>query len=118
MESPYLIQRRQRLLGIIPQEEKKAGKPIAKKSAKMKVDHKEYKKIVKEMFAEDNRCELRTPACTGTAQGLHHTKRRGVNLLNKKYLLRACNACNGFVEADPQYALDNGLSVSVHKIEL
>jgi hypothetical protein len=44
-------------------------------------------------------------------------KRRGVNLLNRKYLKRSCNACNGYVEKHPLYAIENGLSVSVHKKE-
>lgn len=66
------------------------------------------------MLEESNLCELATPDCTGMAEGLHHMKGRGVHLLNRKYLKRACNACNGYVERHPQYALDHGLSVSRH----
>lgn len=77
MESTYLIQRRERMLGIKPPEEKKQGRPIPKKSAKMKVDLKEYNKIKKEMLEESNLCELKVPdVCTGTATGLQHVKRR------------------------------------------
>lgn len=118
MESQYLLQRRERMLGIKPPEEKKAVKPIPKKSAKMKNDLKEYNKIKKEMLAEDDRCELRSPVCTGTAQGLQHTKRRGINLLNKKYLLRACNACNGWCEDNPVEAVELGMAKSVHKLDV
>lgn len=118
MESDYLKLRRARLLGIAPKEEKKKAKPIAKRSVKLSAKDREYKKIVKEMLEEDNRCELKTPNCIHIATGLHHKKRRGINLLNRKYLLRSCDPCNGFVEQHPQYALDNGLSVSVHKVAL
>lgn len=67
------------------------------------------------MLAESPWCELRTPECTKAADGLHHMKGRGIHLLNRKFLKRACNACNGYVERHPQYAMDHGLSVSRHK---
>lgn len=68
------------------------------------------------MLAENPKCEILTAQCTGTAQGLHHKKGRGVHLLNKKFLIRACNACHRVLEDDPQFAIDNGFSVSRHKI--
>lgn len=92
--------------------DKKKPEPPKDKSDKIKIDLKEYKKIVQEMLAIDIKCELHTPECTGTAQGLHHMKKRGINLLNKKYLKRACNACNGYVERHPKYAIEKGLSIS------
>lgn len=94
------------------QEQPERRKPINAKSEKLKAQHAEYVKIVKEMLAADPYCELRTPACTQKAQGLHHMKGRGKYLLVRKYLKRACNACNGYVENHPQYALEHGLSVS------
>jgi len=93
-------------------------KQIAPRSEKLKEFQKEYVKIVKELLKENNVCELRTPDCTGIAQGLHHMKGRGANLLNRKYLKRSCNRCNLYVELHPQYALDHGLSISKHKKEL
>lgn len=95
----------------------KEVKPLAKRSEKMKVEMKDYKKIVVEMLTESNRCELSTPVCVQIANGLHHKKRRGANLLNKKYLMRACNPCNTYVEQFPLYAIEKELSVSVHKID-
>lgn len=89
--------------------------PIDKKSDKLTKQEREYKKIVKEMLATDDRCELKTPVCTGKAEGLHHMKRRGINLLNRKYLKRACNACNSWCEKNPKQALELGMSVLVHK---
>ena len=116
MESQYLILRRQRMLGIAPSAEKKPLKSIPKKSTKMKVDLKEYNKIKKEMLAEDDRCELNTPVCLGQATGLHHVKRRGINMLNRKYLKRACDPCNGYLEQFPLYAIEKELSISKHSI--
>lgn len=116
-ETPYLKFRREIKLGNKSATGKKLPKRIPMKSAKMKIDDPQYKRLVKEMLAESNVCELKTPVCTKIAQGLHHTKRRGALLLVKKYLKRSCNACNGWVERFPVEALKQGLSVSVHKIE-
>lgn len=118
-ESQYLKQRRALKQGAREPAEKKttSSKKTKGKSNQRKEDEKEYKKIVKEMLLENDRCELNTPVCTGAAQGLHHQKRRGSNYLNRKYLLRSCNACNGYVERNPKYAVEHGLSLSVHKIE-
>jgi len=88
-ESDYLRHRRSLMTGQKVKEEKPKAKPIAKKSDKRKIEDKEYKKIVKELLNESTECELKTPSCTKVAQGLHHQKRRGKNLLNKKYLLRS-----------------------------
>lgn len=111
-ESDYLRQRRAIMMGEKQPEPKVTSKPLAQKSKKLTAKEKEYKKIVAEMLAQDNRCELTTPDCTGTAEGLHHQKGRGIHLTNRKYLKRACNSCNGYVDRHPQYAIDNGLSVS------
>lgn len=116
-ESKYLLERQARMFGTATLSPKKAAKPIAKRSTKGKSEDRELKKITNEMLSENNECELKTPVCIQIATCLHHSKRRGVNLLNKKYLKRSCEPCNGFVESHPQYALDNGLSISVHKIE-
>jgi hypothetical protein len=91
--------------------EKKAPNKKSEKQAKL---DKEYKKIVKEMLAADPMCEMNTPVCTRKAEGLHHMKRRGVNTLNRKYLKRSCNACNGYVEEHPLWAIENKLSLKVH----
>lgn len=89
-------------------------KAIDKKSEKQKKLDREYKKLVKQMLDENNLCEMKTPVCTGIAEGLHHMKRRGVNLMNRKYLKRSCNACNGWAEKNPLKALELGISVKVH----
>lgn len=96
--------------------EKKAPrqKPVKKKSKKLARDERQYRKIVARKLAEDPTCEIRSPDCTGAAEGLHHTKGRGKLLLDEKYLKRACNACNGYVERHPLWAIENGHSVSRH----
>lgn len=64
------------------------------------------------MLAASPYCEINSPNCTRAAQGLQHMKGRGVNLLNRKFLKRACNACNTYCEEHPQWALDHGHAVS------
>lgn len=60
----------QKQFGLMPIKE---DKPIAKKSDKRKQDDKEYKKMLKEMRAISNKCELKVQGvCTGTMEGLHH----------------------------------------------
>lgn len=97
---------------------KAVRRPIKKKSVKRVDQEKEYRKILKEMSAESDDCELRVPGvCTGTMQGLHHQKKRGSNYLNRKYLKRACNACNGWCESHPLEAVEMGLSISKLKVQ-
>lgn len=100
-----------------PDQKKKQPTRIRRRSKKLAAKERDYAKIVREMMAESRQCELRTPDCIGTAQGLHHMKGRGVHLLNKKFLKRACNPCNSYVERHPAYALEHGLSVSRIKKE-
>ena len=97
---------------------KTARKPVKKKSAKRVNQEKEYKKILAEMMAENDNCELKVPGvCTGKMQGGHHMKKRQGNYLKRKYIKRACNACNGWCESHPLEAVEMGLSLSVHKIQ-
>jgi hypothetical protein len=100
----------------VPQEKKKAA-PIPKKSDKRKVEEKQYKKIVKDMLTENNKCELNVQGvCIRKAQGLHHMKKRtGKNYLDKQYLKRACNPCNLFCETHPKEAMELGLIISKFK---
>lgn len=105
------------MLGIAAPKDKENPKPIAKRSVKMKGQIKAYNKIKDDMLKESNLCEIQSVVCTKKATGLQHAKRRGVNLLNKKYLIRCCDPCNGYCEQHPQWALDNGFAISVHKIE-
>jgi hypothetical protein len=106
--SPYDLYRQQLKNGVItkPVKEKK---PIPKMSAKRKVDQKEYVKIVKEKLKTDDRCKIKSSACTGKAQGLHHLIKRSPNtFLKEDNLIEACNACNSFLESNDKWARTNG----------
>lgn len=70
------------------------------------------------MLAENKFCELKSPVCTGTAQGLDHLqKRTEKNLMDKANLKRSCNACNQFKEDNPEWAIENGFHISRFKKE-
>lgn len=116
MESNYLIERRKRMLGISAPPEKEKLKAIAKQSDKRKVDQKAYRKIVKEMLAENPNCEIKEEGCEKVATGLHHQKKRTpATFLDKRYLIRSCNNCNLWVELHPLEAIEKGYSLSKFK---
>lgn len=70
--------------------------------------------LVRSMFAESPWCELgeriatvdEDHVCTRRAEGLHELRKRsaGGSMTNRANLLRACNACNGWVENFPRLA--------------
>lgn len=92
---------------------KKQKLPIAKVSEKRKVTNKEYKTIVKEMFAKNNKCQIKQSGCTSIAQGLHHIRKRlPSNITDRNNLIRACNNCNLWVENNPLEAIKLGFSIS------
>lgn len=114
MESPYLLERRKRMLGILP--EKKEGKGIAVFSEKRKKANKIYNKIVKEILSKDKRCKIKAPGCTAIAQGLHHiVKRSPGNLTDKENLIPACNHCNSYLESHDMWARKHGFVKSKFK---
>lgn len=102
-------------------EKPKVEKPVKKisiMSVKRMAQQRLYRKIVKEMLAEDPRCEIRAIGCTGIAEGLQHkVKRSSKNLLDKKNLLRSCNSCNTWIENNPLEAIAMGVSESKFKPE-
>ena len=111
----YLEKRRAMKLGLSV-EQPKVKKAINKQSDKRKELQKEYRKIVKEMLKSNPMCEIKEVGCTGKAEGLHHKQKRSEkNLLNKEFLMRACNSCNLWVETHPLEAMDKGYSISKHK---
>lgn len=78
-----------------------------------------YKPQVKEYLARpDNKfCKIVSPVCTGKATCVNHKKRRGSNLRNEKFFEPSCAPCNGYIEMNVQWAMDNGHLISVHKKE-
>lgn len=90
--------------------------PIAKQSEKRKVEQRVYVKIVKEKISKDDRCKIKSPVCTGKAQGMNHKQKRSPkNFLVEKNLDRCCNACNTYIEQHPKWAAANGFTVSKFK---
>lgn len=112
MESQYLHELRKKKLGLAT--EKPTSKPrINPMSKKMQVAKKVYREVVKEMLSKNDRCEIKSPDCTGKAQGLNHKQKRSMkNLTQKDNLERACNACNLYVETHPAWAKKHGHHVS------
>lgn len=108
----YLEQRRAlKLNGKVKEEPKRYE--IPKRSKKAAKIHRQYIKIVKEKAEESNECELKVQGvCTGFMEGLDHTKKRGKYMLERKYLKRSCNACNGWKELHPLEALRMEISIS------
>ena len=89
---------------------------IAKVSEKRKVINKEYKIIKDDILSKDDRCKIKSPECTGKAQGLNHTvKRSPSNLIERSNLVGSCNSCNNFLECNSKWALKNGHTVSKFK---
>lgn len=115
MTDQYLIERQQQKLGLAVKEEKKK-KPISIKSVKRIAEDKLYKKIVKEMLALKPNCRIKSPVCTGKAQGLDHLQKRSPkNYLKRSNLIPACNACQLYKEEHPEWSNKNGTSISRFK---
>ncbi|WP_428400337.1 hypothetical protein ABDK00_014210 [Niabella insulamsoli] len=95
----------------------KKADPIPKKSQTQKDLDKEYSKLVQDMRNESPLCEVKIKGvCTGIMEGLHHLqKRTRKNLCDRNNVIRACNACNSWIEKNPLEAMDLGLSISKHK---
>jgi hypothetical protein len=94
----------------------KEPKKIAPRSEKLaKVMKKEYVPQVKEMVEANTPCKVKSPVCTGKAQGFHHLKgREGKLLTDKRHKIPSCNPCNRFVEVNDAWARANGLKLSKH----
>ena len=79
--------------------------PYSKKRRETNKIYNEEARAYKKGHAK---CETASPVCTGKTQGVHHTRGRGKYLLDKETWEAACNACNDYVEAHPQWAIENG----------
>jgi hypothetical protein len=92
----------------------KEKKPIEKLSKdRKKVQKKQYVPLVKEILAKNPKCKVKSPVCSGIAQGLHHISGRiGDKLLEKKNVVPCCNKCNLFIEENPVWARANGWKIS------
>ena len=56
-------------------------------------------------------CKMKTPVCTGECQAPHHPSGRiGEELLNLEECIPSCHPCNSYVEAHPNWAIEQGLA--------
>lgn len=102
-------------LGLVPKPEK-AKKPIAPRSEKRIKEQKEYVKIVKAAAKVDDRCKIKSPVCVGKMDGFNHKQKRSpANFLKVDNLENSCSPCNGYCEAHPEWAKNNGHSISRFK---
>jgi len=88
-------------------------KVIKPKSEKRTESDKEYSKIVAELLKKSPMCKVKSPVCTKKAQGAHHKQKRSPkNINDKKNLIECCNMCNNYIEEHPDWATENGFSIS------
>lgn len=79
----------------------KDKQPIAKKSAKLTEETKEYKKLSTEFLKrpENQICKIKMEGCTGKATQIHHAAgRSGKQLTNVEDFIPSCTNCNLKVE--------------------
>lgn len=94
--------------------EKKVSK-IKPVSAKRKDINKEYRKIVKGFLKDKPFCAIKSAVCTKITEGPHHMRGRiGQLLLDTKFMMPSCNACNLYVEENDLWARKNGFKLSKH----
>lgn len=86
---------------------------IAPYSSKRVQLNKVYDKEAREFREQNPDCAINSPNCTHKTQGVHHKRGRvGKYLLDKSTWMPACNPCNSYVEANHQWAIDNGCKES------
>lgn len=91
---------------------KRSQKPIKRAPVKRKTQtNGKLVKSRKEVSARSGgQCEARLDICTGQAQAVHHVLRRSQGGGHEpENLLHLCNACHGWVHANPAKAVEKGL---------
>lgn len=118
-DSPYMISRRKRMLGLSDKPESKKRVPIAKRSARMKTEFKKYLPAMKEFLnrPENKNCAIKMKGCTGKATVVHHAAGRIGNKLHDQIdWVASCTNCNLRVEISDLEARDKGFKKSRHKV--
>ena len=114
MRTKYMEERFQRMLGNITPVTKEI-KPIAKVSEKQKERNKELSKVVKVKKKDTTLCQVKSPVCVGSPVRSHHIEGRiGKKMTNPDKIILACDPCNGYIEANSQWAIDNAFKESKH----
>lgn len=98
-------------------EEKEAGKKGKGKIKQCSEDRSFDNKVLKflyDIFLEKRTvCRIQSPDCTKMATVVHHKKGRGrFVLFDWSTWLPCCPACNGYVEANHEWAKSKGFMVS------
>lgn len=83
--------------------EARANKPqkvhvIRKVSAKEAKRRKTYSQLGKEHLAKHPRCQIKLLGCTKVAVQVHHSGKRGLNLLKTELFQSACLHCHTQIE--------------------
>ena len=91
----------------------KARKPLNKVSTGQKQRNRVYTTLRK-IFLENHKiCEAKLSGCRCAASEVHHKAGRiGSNFLNVKTWLAVCESCHKWIEANPDEAKKNNLSVN------
>lgn len=77
----------------------KVVKPIRKVSKKMAKDLQDYGVQRRQYLAEHTECEARvSPQCDGDSCEVHHSAKRGANLLNIETFVAVCRPCHVHIE--------------------
>ena len=74
-------------------------KPVSKKRA---AENRERRKVVAELFADNQTCQMRLPGCTGWATDPHEplTRARGGSITDPAGIVLGCRNCHTRVHTD------------------
>ena len=98
-------------------------KPIKKVSDNKKELDVKYKKSKSEFIKEKlllgiNNCEVKSPVCTMSVDGIHHKKGKSTEdlyLAHNNFML-CCNPCNLYLEENPLWAYEKGFKIRRNSI--
>lgn len=91
----------------------KATKPIAGRSEKMKGIISALRPLYDRFIKDRTECEIKSPACTGQPECVHHVEGRGVKvILDDSKWKACCSACNSWVERKDKEATEKGHKAS------
>lgn len=97
-------------------------KKISKKHKNTLIEYKEVKELVlaKKLKEGIRGCEIKSPVCTGTYEGMHHIagKESKEKYLDPDNMMLSCNLCNLYVEENPIWAYDRGIKIRRNQISV
>jgi hypothetical protein len=83
---------------------------IRKVSKKQSKKLHEYSQRRRKFLIERPLCEVIT--CDSWSSDVHHKAGRGINLMYESTWMAVCRSCHRQIEDNPQWAKDNGYSLS------